>query len=501
MSSSIVLATSIAPKGIENQQRAVASWIKNGFRVISCNVREEIEMIAGSFPEVEFVEVKRDSREINGKPCPYIYDMLQVLRERGTEICGIVNSDIHLKYFSQEMYEYLHEQAQENLVFLRRQEVLGLDKKDEINGVTFFGGIDTFFFHKKMIDLIEDDGLILGQAMWDYWFPIVLEEKGIKLREMVNPITFHVTHATRWDDSLTEGISYEICEKHFPEIKREDAVEYLKDRFFSIISSPEGQICFVPEELKVKRILVRGEKLDEENRKRLQNSRLDVTVWQEGTEEAEDFDYVIEIPYQTEVSVVFAEAAVWIMEMRNLVKQQVPVYWRGNRSGDVIIENCNTLLRQKFNREIKPIVIWRKNEPLQKVEVQTGNCPVCIATVWIEEDETVIWNREKTVGRVLIFPAGFIARKWVKRYRPVAKEIELVGWVDNNPDLQDTDIFGMKVFRPDEILGKQNAYDKIFIISNLYAEEIYQSLSEYVPKEKLVIWNEYDGKKWRDMQR
>lgn len=501
MSGSIVLVTSIAPKGIENQQRAIASWIENGFRVISCNIDEEIDMIAESFPEVEFVRVKRDSRKINGKPCPYIYDMLQALKVKGGEVCGIVNSDIHLRSFTKDMYEFLYDNAQENLVFFRRQEVSEIDKAGRKGSNLFFGGIDTFLFHRNIIDLIEDDGLILGQAMWDYWFPIVLERKGIAIKEMVNPITFHVAHATRWDDSLTEGISYEICRKYFPEVSREDAIEYLKERFFAVISCPDAQICYVPQALKKKRILVRGEALDEENIKRLQNAALEVTVSRADVSDDKqlEYDYMVEIPYQTVVSGTFLEAAVWIMENYDWVRMQVPIYWRGKYSDTVLIENCNVMLLKKFNQDIRPLMIWRQDEREHQEGngLQSSQCPICIATVRMEEDEKIIWEKEKTEGRVLLFPAGFIARKWVKRYRAVAKEIELLGWIDNNPTIQDTYVYDMKVFPPEEILQKQDAYDKIFIISNLYAEEIYLSLKEYVPEEKLVIWNEYDGKKWR----
>lgn len=74
----IVLVTSIAPKDIENQKSALNSWIEAGFRIVSCNIRDEIEVIEKEFPQIEFVEMKRDGRGIIGKPCPYIYDMLQV---------------------------------------------------------------------------------------------------------------------------------------------------------------------------------------------------------------------------------------------------------------------------------------------------------------------------------------------------------------------------------------------------------------------------------------
>lgn len=498
MKDKIVLVTSIAPNGIKNQQKAIASWVRQGFQIISCNVEEEISLLVDKFPDVEFVKVNRDSRNINGKPCPYIYDMLQVLKQSGKKIGGIVNSDIHLKYFSEKMYEYLYEQASEALLFLRRQEVISLSKEDERKGSVFFGGIDTFFFPIKNIDLLEDDGLILGQAMWDYWFPIMLSEHGIRLKELVNPITFHIAHATRWDDRLTEGISDYICKKHFHGVKREDAVEFLKDKFFTVISSADGQVCYLPEQWTKKSVMIHGANLDEKNKKRIQKSRLHITFDQK---EWTNVDYQIEIPYRTEMSASFVEAAIWTMETWNLGEMQIPIYWRGNRTNTVVMENCNVLLRDRFNREIQPIVMYRVARGKRDMKKRKSCFPMCIATVFIEEDERVIWEREKTGGRVLLFPAGFMARKWVKKYRSVAEEIELIGWIDNNEKLWHSSIYGMPVFNPKEILNKKESYDKIFIISNLYAKEIYNYLKTDVPEEKIIIWNEYDGKKWSALQR
>ena len=36
----IVLGTSVSPRNIEKQIYAIRTWIENGFRVISCNVKQ-----------------------------------------------------------------------------------------------------------------------------------------------------------------------------------------------------------------------------------------------------------------------------------------------------------------------------------------------------------------------------------------------------------------------------------------------------------------------------
>ena len=52
----ITIATSIAPRNIELQRDAIASWKKLGLEAISVNSKEEIEAIKDFFPDVKFAE-------------------------------------------------------------------------------------------------------------------------------------------------------------------------------------------------------------------------------------------------------------------------------------------------------------------------------------------------------------------------------------------------------------------------------------------------------------
>lgn len=54
----IVLGTPLAPFDFEKKIIAVKSWIKNGFHVVSCNAKKEIEILEKIFYdfEIEFVE-------------------------------------------------------------------------------------------------------------------------------------------------------------------------------------------------------------------------------------------------------------------------------------------------------------------------------------------------------------------------------------------------------------------------------------------------------------
>ncbi|MEK7990379.1 MAG: hypothetical protein VSS52_005180, partial [Thiotrichaceae bacterium] len=64
--SQIIIATSIAPKNIENQKLATESWVKCGFKVVSINIRQEIKQLRSQFPHVTFHEAKRDARKETG---------------------------------------------------------------------------------------------------------------------------------------------------------------------------------------------------------------------------------------------------------------------------------------------------------------------------------------------------------------------------------------------------------------------------------------------------
>lgn len=503
MEKDIVLVTSIAPKNIENQRAAMESWMANGFRVISCNVKEELEEIQGLFPGVEFVEVARDARAITGKPCPYIYDMLQVLKEQAVCVCGIVNSDIHLQKCSDELYQFIKENAKEDVVFLRRQEVETMEAAAVLDSQLFFGGVDTFFFSKTAIDKIEDDGLILGQAMWDYWLPIMMHENGMKLKELMNPITFHVTHAVQWNDRITDQISSVICQKHFKEVEEEEAALFLKERFFEIVTKAED-ICYVPEHLGEKQVLVIGkEKYCGDNEAGLkQQSHRNITYVNETQvpENLEKYDYVITIPYSVWMSKVFVSTMLWIMENYGCDAIQVFVYLRGNMSGVITIGNCNAQLQHDFNKEIEPVAVYQSAAyQARKKEIPTclKPCKVCLCSILAEEDAEIIWPRQKLEGRVFVFPAGFAAKMWVRKYRNVAREITIEGFVDNDASREGTLLEGLKIHTP-EILEQLDRYDKVLIVSNLYTGAICRQLAKIVPQDRIVVWkNEFDAEMWR----
>jgi FkbM family methyltransferase len=193
--SAILLATSLAPRDIENQQRAVQSWVQAGFDVISVNHPDEIQKLAPHFGQVRFVPVSRNGRELYGKPLVYIDDILLALKASGNEIVGIINSDIHLRT-NESLQGEIQQEAAGSLVYARRVNVnylgdpLGEPEKK---------GIDLFVMDRAILEKIPSSQFCLGVSWWDCYFPVICVMYGIPLKCPDVQFAFHIKHTLNWD--------------------------------------------------------------------------------------------------------------------------------------------------------------------------------------------------------------------------------------------------------------------------------------------------------------
>jgi len=194
----ISIVTSIAPHGIDNQRLAIASWRAHGFRAVSLNSKEEIAILQPSFPDIEFMPVKRDARKSYGKPFVYFDDFLSYLHDHDDRICGIVNSDIHL-ISHHALLSYFSREAKNGLVFGSRIDV---DSLANLQGKMYHMGFDFFFFDRKLLDIYPPEEFCIGQPWWDYWMPIVALGKSIPVKRLMTPIAFHLNHAINWNPSI-----------------------------------------------------------------------------------------------------------------------------------------------------------------------------------------------------------------------------------------------------------------------------------------------------------
>lgn len=190
----LIIATSLTPKNVENQLRAVESWRHLGFQVVSVNAPDEISMIRAQFPDIEFVPAKRDGREKFGKPYIYFDDLLAYFKQSDSKICGIVNSDIHL--LKEHLKSFVFHEAVNSLVYGSRVDVLTLDN---LNGFFYHEGFDYFFFDREILPHYPSEEFCLGLPWWDYWALLIPLLNGVAVKKLTTPVAYHIDHPKNWN--------------------------------------------------------------------------------------------------------------------------------------------------------------------------------------------------------------------------------------------------------------------------------------------------------------
>lgn len=202
----VVIVTSIAPKNQEKQRVAIDSWQALGFSVVSLNIQSEIDQLQPLYQNVLFHAVTRDAHSEAGRPLVYLDDMLLYLRQHGTKIGGIVNSDICLKADSDFRF-FIAQESVNSLVFGNRINLSSLDdlylqSLDWIDNTVgkYEYGFDYFFFDTSIIDLYPTEAFCIGMPWWDYWMPAALLPTNINLKFLESRIAYHVVHPTNFSD-------------------------------------------------------------------------------------------------------------------------------------------------------------------------------------------------------------------------------------------------------------------------------------------------------------
>lgn len=194
MSDIITVATTIAPQGdLINQVVALDSWIAAGFNIIAVNTAEEIQYLKSFFPKIEFYPASANGRAKFGKPFIYLDQIFAALSEKGTNICGIINSDIHLA--CKNLKEVVARECQNAFVFGARLDVMSLDNS---NDAMWYRGFDYFFFEQKLINLYPAEEFCLGLPWWDYWIVLIPLSRGITVKRVVSPAVKHIIHSARY---------------------------------------------------------------------------------------------------------------------------------------------------------------------------------------------------------------------------------------------------------------------------------------------------------------
>ena len=190
-----LIATSLAPRCLDDQVAAINTWLELGFEVVSLNTRQEIDTLADHFPQIRFHTVKRSSETQFGKPYVYFDDFLQYFRDTPRSVYGIVNSDIHLKAIPQ-VRDFLQRETRDAFLFGHRLDVASIESG---SGDFYRNGFDFFFFNNAVLRLYPESILSLGVTWWDYWAVLIPALKDYPVKKLVSPFAYHIRHPNRWN--------------------------------------------------------------------------------------------------------------------------------------------------------------------------------------------------------------------------------------------------------------------------------------------------------------
>ena len=209
MPENTLLVTSISPHNIENQQLAIESWLRLGFSVSSLNAEPEIDALKPLFRDVEFVAAQRGTGAGSGRSPVSFNDAVGFLNSRGSPVCGLIKSDIHLRATPAAL-QFLMEEAKGSLVYASRTDVNSLD---DPTGDICKSSFDVFLFDREILKTLPPTELCLGQSWWDLWLPYCLIRLpgSFPLKFVSFPFATHIMNARNRE----EGGDYDRYGMHF----------------------------------------------------------------------------------------------------------------------------------------------------------------------------------------------------------------------------------------------------------------------------------------------
>jgi hypothetical protein len=227
--SQILVATSISPKRIKQQNAALQTWLDRGFKVISLNTEDEIILLKEQVLGIELITVNRDARQYFRKPLVYIVDILRYLQDNGSTIVGIINSDIYLKeknYFAEEIKNL----SKNSVVLASRKNISSLN---DVEGKIYNYGFDAFFIDQKLLHFFPDSQYCLGIPWWDYWLPLIAMKKGLTLKLLKNKKLYHIEHDINYSMEAWRKMGIEFAEEFIPGM-REELMRILKSDIYQL---------------------------------------------------------------------------------------------------------------------------------------------------------------------------------------------------------------------------------------------------------------------------
>jgi len=504
--SSILVATSIAPKDIENQRKAVDSWLKAGFDVVSLNCQEEYELIHKYFSDINFEIVARDAREKLGKPYIYFDDFMKFFQKSNYEVCGIINSDNHLIDPDRELRDFIFRESHKAFLFGSRMEVKSLE---EMNGTIFEHGFDYFFFDKQISFIYPKNDFCIGQPVWDYWVIYIPIIKGIEVKKMVNPLACHISHTINWNmDNINRYIKKLILKDDIARLEefgeKVDMSGYCLN-MVELINNGTQKVFYSksPNDKKVAIVYDRdGAELSEsQTYKSIQNQTYRFIRVMEGKRSEIDFASINEelvcfIKDGTILDNHYVEIMADSIDSNDYSVCGIRILNKNDYSIENVYPVNNEILEIDENKLVEGCIIYRK-ETLEKIAANADSLKTMkmkfvgqgLVKMPIEAylnnylSNTLKKTKE---DRLYIYAAGGHTKKLLHNID--FSEFNLCGFIDKNPDLEGTSLAGKPVYHFNKIIELD--IDWILISSQSYEKEIYMELSQFFDSEKIIrIYN------------
>lgn len=192
--SPVLIATSLVLSAdMSSQLRAVDSWLKAGFAVVSLNRFEDIPVLKRDFPNIEFAAINRSSDDNYNAPQVYIKDLLSYLGQSSTAVCGIIEPDICL--YGNNLSAAVAKEATNCLIYQEKTCVDGLQR---IEG-TAFPNFGCIFFDREISTFYSNEAFSLDQPWWDYWAILIPIIGRIPIKHITTPFAYHVSHSQHYD--------------------------------------------------------------------------------------------------------------------------------------------------------------------------------------------------------------------------------------------------------------------------------------------------------------
>ncbi len=485
----IVIGTSVSPRNVEKQIYAINSWLKNGFRVVSCNTKEEIDMLKPLFNQVniEFVEVIRDAKEIAEKSLPYIHDILSVIAEKTEQICGFSNSDIVMPCIDEELYQYICDETENSLLYTHRYEINDYKDIENMNWKIHIDGIDMFFVDKKIAKDFFDDQFFV-QSVWDLCLLTKCKIKGVTIKELINPIAFHISHPVYWNQKVYDVPLRNFWMKYFPQSKNiyEEALAF----YYEAISNQSIKKCYISEEKEKCLFIVEDFETCKREIESIKKQNYSYVTIAETDEMKNDYDIVIYMKKNVELDAVFCRSVIYLMRTYGCSRLHMGRFFISEiddkqRYNEI---NRNMCLLEEINQDCNLNILVENNRNIDKEK----KLLIPILDERIDLLNRQIVKRFKISGNIYMMPRGIRAIERYIVYKEKMGSDRIRGFIDNDPKKKGEIKEGLKTSSLQQVCDNEKEFS-VIIASKYYSKEIEEQLSdlknvERIYNSNLILW-------------